>query len=134
MKVTLIAGLPGSGKTTKLQEMELAGAVTIDDISDLSELPERPVEWLAVADVNFCIPHVRRAAEAEIARRYGLVEYEWMFFANDPDACHANAERRDDGRNVAADIAAMSRFYVIPEGEVAIPVFRPAEEPQYPVR
>jgi hypothetical protein len=126
MRVTLIAGLPGSGKTTLLREMASRGAVTIDDIADLSALPDGRVSWLAIADVNFCIPRVRDAAEAEMRCRYGEVTLEWTFFENDPAQCLANAEGRNDGRNVVPDIEVLSRRYVIPEDATTRPVHRPA--------
>jgi hypothetical protein len=112
-----------------LRSLEADGAVCIDDIRDLSELPETPVPWLAIADVNFCRPDVRDAAEFEIGRRFGSVDFEWIFFENDPGQCRSNAAGRNDGRNVVADIDALSRSYVIPEGATTVPVFgaRPAD-------
>jgi len=118
MKVSLIAGLPGSGKTTLLKEMAAQGAVTIDDITDLASLPTSPVPWLAIADVNFCIPEVRDNVGVELRQRYGRdVHIEWTFFANDPAQCLKNAEARNDGRNVRPDIEVLSRRYVIPNGQ-----------------
>lgn len=123
MRVTLVAGLPGSGKSSMLRKLAADGATCIDDIHALSELPPRRVRWLAVADVNFCRSQVRSAAEAEIERRYGASEIEWVFFANDPTQCLANASARNDGRDVAADIKALSRVYVIPDGAGIVSVY-----------
>lgn len=123
MRVTLVAGLPGSGKTFLLRSMQEEGATCIDDIRDLSDLPTRPVSWLAVSDVNFCRQNVRNAAEREIVLRFGPVDFEWIFFENDPDQCRSNAIGRNDGRNVHADIDALSRLYDVPEGATIIPVF-----------
>jgi hypothetical protein len=83
-----------------------------------------------IADVNFCRPDVRVAAETEIGRRFGSCDFEWIFFENDPGQCRANAAERNDGRNVVADIDALSRSYAIPEGAKTVPVFavRTAEE------
>jgi len=118
MRVSLIAGLPGSGKTTLLKEMATQGAVTIDDITSLSSLPASPVPWLAIADVNFCIPEVRDKVGVELRQRYGRdVQMEWTFFANDPAQCLKNAAARNDGRNVGPDIEVLSRRYVIPNGQ-----------------
>lgn len=122
MKVTLVAGLPGSGKTFMLRSMREDGATCIDDIRDLSDLPEQPVPWLAISDVNFCRQDVRDAAEFEIARRFGSVDLEWIFFENDPDQCRANAIGRNDDRDVHADIDALCRLYAVPEGAQSIPV------------
>ncbi len=122
MRLTLIAGLPGSGKTSLLRCMNEDGAVCIDDIRDLSDLPKQRVPWLAISDVNFCRQDVRGAAEIEIGRRFGPVDLEWIFFENDPDQCRANAIGRNDGRDVHADIDALSRAYNIPEDAATIPV------------
>ena len=122
MKTTLVAGLPGSGKTFLLRKMSEAGAACVDDIRELSELPCHPVPWLVIADVNFCRQDVRDAAEFEIARRFGPVDLEWIFFENVPEQCRSNAIGRDDDRDVNADIDALSRIYDIPEGAETIPV------------
>lgn len=106
-----------------LQSMAADGAVCIDDIRELSELPSHPAPWLVIADVNFCRADVREAAELEIGRRFGFVDFEWIFFDNDPEQCRSNASGRSDGRNVFADIDALSRAYSIPEGAKTIPVF-----------
>jgi hypothetical protein len=124
VRVDLVAGLPGSGKTTLLRSLASEGAVVVDDIRSLAELPRAPVPWLAVADVNFCVPGIRGAAEAEIRARYPDAEVAWTFFENDPGACLENAARRDDGRPVRADIAALSRRYVLPVGVEPLPVHR----------
>lgn len=125
MMLTLVAGLPASGKTTLLAAHSAAGALVLDDLASLDALPAGPVAWLVVADVNFCVPSVRAAAEAELLRRYPSAEVEWTFFENDPEACLANAERRDDGRNVRPDILSLSRRYEIPDGAEVTPVWRP---------
>jgi hypothetical protein len=106
-----------------LQSMEADGALCIDDIRDLSELPANPVPWLVIADVNFCRPEVRTAAETEIVRRFAYFDLEWIFFENDPEQCRSNAAERNDGRSVVADIDVLSRAYVIPEGATTVPVF-----------
>lgn len=105
-----------------LRRMGEDGAVCIDDIRELTELPCHPVPWLVIADVNFCRQDVRDAAEFEIARRFGQIDLEWIFFENDPEQCRSNAIGRSDNRNVHADIDALSRTYVIPEGAATIPV------------
>lgn len=123
MRVTLIAGLPGSGKTFLLRSMREEGATCIDDIRSLSDLPRQRVPWLAISDVNFCRQDARRSAEFEIARRFGPIDLEWIFFENDPDQCRTNAMARMDSRDVHADIDVLCRLYVVPEDAKCIPVF-----------
>ncbi len=69
MRVDLVAGLPGSGKTTLLRSWASEGATVVDDIRSLDDLPTEPVGWLAVADVNFCVPSIRKVAEGKIGHR-----------------------------------------------------------------
>lgn len=123
MRIVLVAGLPGSGKTTLLKSIEAEGAAVVDDMSDLARLPSGDVDVLAIADVSFCRTSTREAAEAVLASLHPGAAVEWIFFDNDPDACLANARARNDGRNVAPDIAVLSRIYVVPEEATSRPVF-----------
>lgn len=132
MRVTLVAGLPGSGKSHLLSEKADAGALTIDDISDLDALPDSPAPWLVIADVNFCIAEVREAAVAHLVQRYGSIEVDWIFYENNPDQCLANARGRDDGRDVDADIRILSRRYTIPADADVVPVYVQGCSPSHP--
>lgn len=123
MKITLVAGLPGSGKTYLLRALAEQGAMCIDDPRALSELPADPIDWLAIADPNFCRASNREAAEKTLTTRYGSPVFEWLFFENDPETCSGNAIRRDDGRDVQPDILALSRTYRIPADAVVLPVY-----------
>ena len=127
MRLTLIAGLPGSGKTTLLRDLAGQGAMTVDDIARLDALPASPVPWLAIADVNFCKTGVRLIAEDLLCRRYHgePISIEWLFFANDPDQCLANAAARADGRKVGPDVRVLAARYVIPPGATVLDVYRP---------
>ncbi|AOG02978.1 hypothetical protein [Bosea sp. RAC05] len=130
MKITLVAGLPGSGKSTLLKTYAGQGAVIIDDIASLDELPQHAVNWLAIADVNFCDAEIRKAALSVIEDRFPDAIVEWVFFDNDPAACLENAGARNDGRNVAPDITALSKRYEIPPGHEVLPVAEGTPRPR----
>ncbi len=121
MRVTLIAGLPGSGKTSLALAMaseDPGGSHVLDDpdrICLLDAVPPR-TRHLLVVHPAFCSPAARDRVEREVLARFPDAELAWIFFENEPRACLANAEARADGRRVAADVAAISRGYAIPDG------------------
>lgn len=130
MRIGLVAGLPGSGKSRLLDAWKSEGAAIVDDPTSLGDLPEGPVPWLAIASCHFCRAETRRASQATLSARYPGALFEWTFFENDLRACRANVRRRADGRAVGPDMAALARDYVIPEGADVRPVFRPPPDPR----
>ncbi len=128
MRITLVAGLPASGKSTLLAALAGQGAKIIDDIGSLDALPTASVDWLAIADVNFCGEDIRQLAVSVLEDRFPGAAIDWVFFENDPAACLEVAAARNDGRNVGPDILSLSRRYTIPAGKAALPV------PQLPAR
>jgi KaiC/GvpD/RAD55 family RecA-like ATPase len=110
-KITLIVGLPGSGKTHLALQMkgEDEGVVIVDDISSVSQLPEE-FNHLIITDVNFIFENTREKAAAYLTERYSL-PIEWIFFENNPEKCVANVRYRNDGRKVEAFINRFSPHY-----------------------
>lgn len=136
MKVILIAGLPGSGKTylaETIGEVRDANGVpdfhVIDDIGHVGLLDSYLGLGLnaVVTDPNFCKTPTRELAEAWIKSHYPTAEIEWIFFENNPDECRKNVARRvaeGDDRKVEGFIKLHSDSYVIPEGHEVRPVYR----------
>lgn len=112
-KITLIVGLPGSGKTHLALQMkgEDEGVVIVDDITSLSQLPDE-FQHLIITDVNFIFEDTREKAAAYLTTRYQL-PIEWIFFENDPEKCISNVRYRNDGRQVEAFIRRFSPLYGI---------------------
>jgi predicted kinase len=131
--VLLVAGLPGSGKSTYLRELELVGWLKFDDfkanaIGNSSTFQnarrfEELVECLrdgrrcVVSDIDFCKTDSREEAERILRARVPNLELAWCFFANDEEACETNAKRRNR-TSLPRDLAKLKEYsevYNIPE-------------------
>jgi hypothetical protein len=150
-KITMIVGLPGSGKTTYAKEL-LCGKWATKLFDDPS-VDEKGIEALRlyvrngsnaiVTDVYCITPDVRALAVEKMRswsqdewNRHSLykIEIEWIFFANDPEACIANIKRRNQENpnfRLIPDglVREASRHYVIPDGATVIPVYKPTGTP-----
>jgi hypothetical protein len=129
MRITLIVGLPGSGKSMLAQEIasRTPGTVVVDDpqaINCLDSIP-RDAPGAVVTHPAFCRAKARDLVKQEILRRFPDADLEWVFFANDGDQCRVNAGGRDCGRIVAGYIDLLSRHYEIPSETAVRPVYRP---------
>lgn len=112
-KVILIAGLPGSGKSTygKKLKARLGAADYLDDYhaNAIGDDPafkrgrqyERLIAglkngetWIA-SDIESCRPQKRREVEATLQEDVPQVVIEWHFLATDEDTCRRNVEQRD---------------------------------------
>lgn len=120
MKVTLLVGLPGCGKTFLGSELAKNGALFIDDISIQGLSPLRQAMYgesdVVVADTFLCRENERKLA-ASWLKLFGC-EIEWVFFENNPEKCLRNVEQRADGRKVEELIGVLTKEYKIPEGVV----------------
>lgn len=134
--IIFIVGLPGSGKTRlgKRLQHRMNGYLA-DDFSlngdslsgtdgepriDFLRRKHEAGEHVIVTDSSLCLPTSRDRAEKLFPGA------NWLFFANDPEACLANVRRRDDGRDVEVDISVLSRLYK--PGEPCMQVWRPEED------
>lgn len=133
MRVTFIAGLPGSGKTHLADSMasqcQFLRAWVVDDISELGQLPNthhiQKVDHLIVVDPHFCRPTTRPLAEGVIWEWYKL-PVDWIFFENNPLQCRRNVMHRiaqGDDRKVMGMIDALTKIYTIPKGADVRPVY-----------
>lgn len=149
-KITVITGLPGSGKITYLKEheREFGDALICDDY--YKSAPGRTVEFkgsayyadmaealeagrnVVIADIVFCEEAFRKEAQESIKNliaELGIeVEVDYRFFQNDPDACIANILGRNRPERVASELKFIEEHrdnYRIPAEAIVLSVHRP---------
>lgn len=116
--ITLIVGLPGSGKTYLANQMKQEGEELIDDIKSVDQLPESGS--MIITDPHLCVPSTLDNALAFLKRRYPYHIFEIVFFENDLEKALANVERRDDGRKVTAFATRLASIYNPPKDCIKI--------------
>ena len=110
MKITLIIGLPASGKTTFAEE-RFPDACLVDDPVSLLDLPKPDtVEHLVISDPSFCVDRTLAFCEKCLVQTYGEVEIERIYFVNDPEQCRKNAQNRR-GKMVDSYISYLTEKY-----------------------
>jgi len=123
-KATFIVGLPGSGKSTLAEWLARMSPKTtvFDDLrmGDLEHAREKVQEGNNVVFTHpqLCYSSIRTAARLTV-EAWGASP-EFIYFENDPAACLANVERRNDGRNVINFIKHASKEYVAPTGSIRV--------------
>jgi len=138
-KIILIAGLPGSGKTTygSWLKDEIQAKCYLDDyhanaIDDdpafqkargyvaLIQGLKRGETWIA-SDIEWCRPERRREAESQLRRDVPEVVIEWHFLVVDKEVCRKRVrERGDRDEKTKAEelrkIDELSQVYEVPPG------------------
>ncbi|MBN9521927.1 AAA family ATPase [bacterium] len=140
--LTVVVGLPGSGKTHLLDRLRATrpGAVADDyHAAPHGDSPEvtasrhypalvtslRAGLGCAVADIAFTDTGRRLELERVFRADVVGVTIEWVFFANDLEACLANVRRRcRESRTEEEEMARwLAPRYFVPEGVPALPVW-----------
>ena len=128
--VTFLVGLPGSGKT-KYADQVFKGAVIADDahrIKDITKVVQAAIadkKHCVIIDPLLCYQHIRRSAEVWLKEHKFLAD--WIYFANEPQACIENVLRRQangDARKVLGFIQDATKGYAPPTNAKVIPVYR----------
>ena len=99
MRATLIAGLPGSGKTTLAKRLVGQGDILIDDPRSFSNdvLPHLGHN-LVITDPHLCNSNIRNLAKERLLKE-GYVVFEILLLAS-PDICWERVKSRNDGRKI----------------------------------
>ena len=139
-QIILVAGLPGSGKTTRMHRMLQEGWLLFDDskAGGLDSFFRRSPRFhelvsalcdgrkSAVADIDFCRTEARQEAESAIGEFAPGVPLDWHFFENDLASCEANIMRRkrDCFQTELQNLGRYSAGYHIPQGAFVLPLWR----------
>lgn len=138
----LIAGLPGSGKTTYLETLQQEGWLVFDDFK-ANAYNDSSVFWhsrnyeallmalregqkCVVVDIDFCKTESRHEADTALREQIPGLNFNWLFFENDFQACQANVRRRAS-QSIEENLRALDEYhavYRIPIGAQVIPVWR----------
>jgi RNase adaptor protein for sRNA GlmZ degradation len=126
MVVIGIAGLPGSGKSSLIRELEADAYICYDDVNRdwKGNIPKARTEAqrgknVAVSDIMFCEESWQRRLEEELG-----VPVQWIFFRNDLWQCAKNClyrfmfeKRHRPLQEEIRKICELSARYV-PQGDV----------------
>ncbi len=111
-KYIFVIGLPGSGKTEAFKNKE----TVLDDEENsycalVSLMKENKAE-IYLLSAEFCDEQVLQSVVKFIEEfDSNSPEFEYVYYENNPTQCIKNVINRNDGRNVLADISALSKIY-----------------------
>lgn len=118
-KLTLLIGLPGSGKTVYGHTLEKSNCLFYDDFSILYKemsLEELDVAAdLVIADPRFCDAKILESAINRFGAALQNHKIELVYFENAPNKCQNNVRLRNDGRKVEKFIETWSKIYNPPK-------------------
>lgn len=90
----LVVGLPGSGKSIYLDQLQKSGVFIINNPRTFEDdiLPhlDEPRQVVAIADHNLCFSSSRESTVVQIRRNVPTAKFRWVYFENDPLQCLAN--------------------------------------------
>lgn len=123
-QITLLIGLPGSGKSDYISKNFTQGEYTVvDDPRKSVDIPLVFDNHLIIADCHLCREQSMTGFKSFAEKNFPNIPINYIYFENNPEQCLKNAAFRNDGRIVEPTIRHMSKTYVIPEGITPIPVF-----------
>lgn len=119
MRITLIVGLPGSGKTTLAKSME--GHLVDDPDQRLDMLITPAPAHLIITHPYLCVRESLKTLIIYLSVYYSGVTPKIIYFENDPKQCMINARKRVN-KPVEGFIKQLTKEYYPTKD--AIPVYR----------
>lgn len=124
-RITMIAGLPGSGKTHLAKDLARLTEATLFDDVVAGDLASLQAKLAAGVDCIITDPHLCLAVNQQHCTvLFGQYEQEWIFFANNPAQCQANTVSRSDGRKTTRLIWEYTARYNIPAATAVVAVWQ----------
>jgi len=119
VKVIIVVGLPGSGKTYYINNNKKEGDVVQDDFvtpENLKIILDNGPEKVFLADPNFCNEFVLKTVREYVGKYTSEIEV--VYFENDTDKAINNAKKRD--RRVEGMIYLLAPHYYPPKNSLKI--------------
>ncbi len=117
--VTLIVGLPGSGKSYLGGALAKDKGLLLDDPKDKQQLIFylNKCDFVVVCDPWFCMEKQRLACVNLLKKLYPGIVINFIYFENDLEACKINLQRRKDegdARVIEKDLLLFHKHYSVP--------------------
>jgi len=144
VKLIIVIGLPGSGKSYKLYSLKEKGEVDFiyDDFHGKSKYDIACIEnsrhyidlmdnlmtghTCAISDIEFCLSNRMAYIIDYFKKQFGDIEIRSLYFNNDQEACSLNILRNQNRNNNErlAKIKLLSNVYVVPNGAEVMEVYK----------
>lgn len=101
MKIIMLVGLPGSGKTFFGSRL---GFPFYDDLTQTGGLDSiKNADTIIISDYGLIFEDIRQKAVQILSIKFTDATFYWIAWENDPMKCYLNILRRDDGRIITYD-------------------------------
>lgn len=99
--ITIVVGLPGSGKTHYIRKIS-DGRLVLDDVESPDEFPDS-MQGMVLTHPVLCKKECLENMIESIYKKYGTIGIEVIYFENDLNSCLKNLQKRsEDGINQEA--------------------------------